>query len=92
MYEELRALIRGSVQGVGFRATTYRYANRLGLVGTVRNLPDGRVEICVQGKRENLEKLMELLQREAFPEFIEEVEMDYHPIGSLYPDFRIIHG
>jgi len=44
-----RYLIEGGVQGVGFRYFTSRLANRLGLTGWVRNLPDGRVEVLADG-------------------------------------------
>ena len=40
-----RFLVQGLVQGVGFRYFVYRSADRLGLSGFVRNLPDGRVEV-----------------------------------------------
>jgi acylphosphatase len=45
----VRALVRGIVQGVGYRAATRREATRLGLSGWVRNLPDGRVELEAEG-------------------------------------------
>ena len=41
-------IVRGQVQGVGFRPTVWRIANELGLTGNVRNVADG-VEICVWG-------------------------------------------
>ena len=44
-----RLLITGRVQGVAYRASTRGEAGRLGLVGTVRNLPDGSVSAVVQG-------------------------------------------
>jgi len=49
-----RVFVSGTVQGVGFRAYTQRVANELGLRGWVRNLPDGRVEILVEGDEEVL--------------------------------------
>lgn len=45
----VRYLVRGRVQGVGFRWFAMREATRLKLKGYVRNLPDGRVEVCAQG-------------------------------------------
>lgn len=55
----LRATIRGRVQGVGFRDFTARHAERLGVGGWVRNLPDGRsVAVEAEGTREALETLL----------------------------------
>lgn len=47
-------LVSGRVQGVGFRAFTYKRARALGLKGKVRNLDDGRVEIIATGPSEKL--------------------------------------
>lgn len=44
-----RVLISGHVQGVWYRGSMQREAERLGLRGWVRNLPDGRVEALVEG-------------------------------------------
>ena len=46
----VRFLIRGRVQGVGFRAHTRHEAERLGLAGYAKNLPDGRVEVLAVGE------------------------------------------
>jgi len=58
-----RFLIRGRVQGVGFRAWTQRRARELGLRGWVRNLADGSVDVCAQGDARALERLYELLRK-----------------------------
>jgi len=49
----LHAVVRGSVQGVGFRATTFDEARRLGLAGWVRNRVDGTVEVLAEGRSRN---------------------------------------
>lgn len=53
----MRCLVEGRVQGVGYRAATRREAQRLGLTGWVRNLPDGRVELLASGSPEALDAL-----------------------------------
>ncbi len=50
----LRIFVEGIVQGVGYRAYTQRVAESYGLKGWVRNLPDGRVEVLVEGDEELL--------------------------------------
>jgi len=49
-------LIGGRVQGVGFRFFAQAAAAREGLHGSVRNLPDGRVEIEAEGDAEAMER------------------------------------
>lgn len=56
-YARLRLVVTGRVQGVFFRRATADEARTLGVRGWVRNLPDGRVEIVVEGKRSNLKIL-----------------------------------
>jgi len=51
-------LVSGRVQGVGYRAFAHRVATQRGLVGGVRNLDDGRVELDVEGDRAVIEALL----------------------------------
>jgi acylphosphatase len=52
-----RLLVAGRVQGVNYRVACAREADRLGLAGFVRNLPDGRVEVVAEGSRGAVERL-----------------------------------
>ena len=58
----VRVLVEGRVQGVGFRWFTRRVAKELGVLGWVRNLPDGRVEACAAGDEEALHRFVERLR------------------------------
>lgn len=51
-----RYLISGRVQGVGFRCFTEAIARREGVLGWVRNAPDGRVEVVAEGDAEALDR------------------------------------
>lgn len=56
-------LVRGLVQGVGFRWFVREEARRRGLTGCVRNLPDGSVEVVVRGPQPVIGELEEALAR-----------------------------
>ncbi len=49
---------QGTVQGVGFRFTTVRVAERYAVSGFVRNLPDGRVDVVVEGEAKEIETFL----------------------------------
>jgi acylphosphatase len=59
----LHAVVRGRVQGVGYRATTLDEARRLGLAGWVRNRYDGTVEVLAEGSAAKLRLLLDYLHR-----------------------------
>ena len=61
--QALFALIRGRVQGVGFRYSAWHEARRLGLSGWVRNTPEGDVELWAEGSGEKLGALLRWLRR-----------------------------
>jgi acylphosphatase len=61
--EQLHAVVHGRVQGVNFRAATQSQAQRLGLVGWVRNRDDGCVELVAEGPRAALERLVKYLHQ-----------------------------
>jgi acylphosphatase len=69
----LTVWVSGRVQGVGFRWWTRARALELGLVGSARNLPDGRVAVVVEGARHQCERLLEALRSGATPGRVDEI-------------------
>jgi acylphosphatase len=59
----MHCYVIGLVQGVWFRASTQDQANKLGLTGWVRNLPDSRVEVFAYGEKAELLRLYEWLKQ-----------------------------
>lgn len=57
----IRGTVHGQVQGVGFRYTTRRMAHELGVVGWVRNLRDGSVEVWAQGTSDAVDGMQRFL-------------------------------
>ncbi len=61
--KRLRAIVRGRVQHVGFRAWAWQKAEWLNLTGTVENLEDGSVEIIFQGDEKSVDEMKASLQK-----------------------------
>ncbi|HUA61963.1 MAG TPA: acylphosphatase [Verrucomicrobiae bacterium] len=81
-----RWLIRGRVQGVGFRYFAQKSAASLGLSGYTRNLDDGRVEVYAVGPEEKLSEMAGLLHtgpRWAEVRGVEEQEVSVQQYGSF---------
>lgn len=87
---EIKAVVHGRVQGVGFRATVQRHGKQLGLHGTVRNLADGSVEIYVRGTQTQIDRLFYILKEEEFPGYIQRVEISPTPLSSHADGFLVI--
>lgn len=83
-----RFVVRGRVQGVGFRAATVREARRLGITGWVRNDARGFVDVLACGETAVLRMLHSWLQHG--PEFARVDQVECHDCDAGdYPDFRI---
>jgi acylphosphatase len=54
----IRAIVSGRVQGVAYRASTVKRASQLGVVGWVRNLDDGTVELEAEGEDDQIAALI----------------------------------
>jgi acylphosphatase len=86
-----RAVVRGIVQGVFFRQSTVEQAQARSLAGWVRNLPDGSVELYVEGPAHDVEALLRWCRRGPTSATVEDVEIEWKPMSGMSPPFRVRH-
>jgi acylphosphatase len=86
----IRAVVRGRVQGVGFRDHVEHRARSLRLTGYVRNLEDHRsVEVIAEGPREKLEQLIEHLRDGPRMSLVSGVDVEWVAPTGGYAGFRV---
>jgi acylphosphatase len=85
----VKAVVRGRVQGVGYRAFVVRAGTRHGLCGGVRNLDDGRVELDVEGKRTAIEALLQELRIGPPGARVTGVEVEWMPATGRFSGLTI---
>jgi acylphosphatase len=88
---QLRAVVRGRVQGVGFRYFVLDRVGGTGLRGWVRNRGDGGVEVVAEGQRPLLERLLDELRRGPRSALVTSVEADWGPAQGDLPAFRVAY-
>jgi acylphosphatase len=88
----LRVVVRGRVQGVGFRDFVYTRARFLGLRGYVRNLPDMRsVEVVAEGERASLEQMLDFLREGPRGARIDGLDAIWGEPGGRHTTFGVAH-
>ena len=78
----------GNVQGVGFRFTTHRIAQDYEVTGYVRNLPDRRVELVVEGSELQIENFLAAVAAQMADQ-IRSVRSDTRPANNEFQSFDI---
>jgi acylphosphatase len=78
-----RALVSGRVQGVFFRDSSRQQAARRGVAGRARNLPDGRVEVVLEGPPEEVAAVLAWLRQGPAYARVETVEVTDEPVQGL---------
>lgn len=63
-----RLIVKGNVQGVGYRTLVKLFARRLGIEGLIRNLDDGSVEVFVEGSKLAIKKFLKRIEVKGRPE------------------------
>ena len=84
-----RFLVSGIVQGVGYRSFAVRAAHARGLMGWVRNLPDGRVEVLAEGDDHALTGLREDLERGPYGAAVRDVHEAETPVSGRFTGFDV---
>ena len=85
----LHAIVRGRVQGVGFRYAAIREANRLGVRGTVRNTDDGCVEVIAEALADQLALFLAWLEHGPAGAHVRKVDVSYQQPSGAYRGFEI---
>jgi acylphosphatase len=80
----------GHVQGVGFRYAVRTVAAGFEVVGTIRNLPDGRVELIAEGSREELEAFRAAIYGAGFSSFIRDENVNWSEAQNEFRGFEIV--
>ncbi len=81
-------IFRGNVQGVGFRYTARQTAQQYRVTGFVRNLPDGAVEMFIQGAAQDIDACLQEIQ-ESFAGYIRDIQIEPAVSSARYTDFRV---
>ena len=89
--QKVTIIAQGRVQGVFYRDSTMRKARELGLVGTVRNLPDGTVQIEAQGTVEALEDLIRWSRKGPPAAVVSDLRIDYGKPVPGHTDFIVTY-
>ena len=84
-----RLLVSGRVQGVFYRDSCKSTAESAGVAGSARNLPDGRVEVILEGETDAVNEVIEWCRSGTAQSRVESVEVsDEEPAGAR--SFRIL--
>lgn len=89
--ERVTVLYSGRVQGIGFRVTARYLARGYDVTGTVRNLPDGRVELIAEGTRPELKAFLDGITQSELSGFIAKQHETWSPAQGNLKGFAIGH-
>jgi acylphosphatase len=87
--QRLQAKVYGRVQGVNFRYYTQLTATQLGVVGWVRNLADGSVEVMAEGARDSLDKLLAFLRQGPPAAHVNSIDVEWREPSGEFRDFQV---
>lgn len=86
----MKILYSGHVQGVGFRYSVKTTARGYEVTGTVRNLPDGRVELVAEGERGELEMFQQAIRDSGMENLIRDEAVSWHEAQGGFRGLEIV--
>ncbi|MBI4078769.1 MAG: acylphosphatase [Candidatus Levybacteria bacterium] len=88
--QQVRVLISGFVQGVGFRHFVRSEARKRSVTGWVCNTQDGGVEAILQGSKEKIEQMVQLCRKGPFLAEVKDVVVVWEDAKERYEDFTVV--
>jgi len=82
-------IVKGIVQGVGYRFFAIRKANDYGITGWVRNLPDGSVEVVAEGDKGLLNEFIQELKIGPISAHISDIELTEEEYTGKFNNFDV---
>lgn len=87
---KLEATISGKVQGVRYRVYVQDAATELNLVGSVRNLSNGKVEVLAEGAPDILKEFVEYLHEGSLQSRVESVAIEWGTASGTLDEFSVL--
>lgn len=84
--------VSGRVQGVLFRDSARRHAQKLGITGWVRNLSDGRVEAVFEGEKDKVEQIVNWARKGPILAKVDGLDVEWQDCKGEFSDFEIKYG
>jgi acylphosphatase len=85
----MQILYYGKVQGVGFRYTVKTMATGFDVAGTIRNLPDGQVELLAEGAKDELKAFSQAIRDSGLGHFIQKEAVSWNEAQNEFRGFEI---
>jgi acylphosphatase len=86
--KQAHIIFKGHIQGVFFRATAQNFARQYSILGWVKNLSNGEVELVAQAEKKEIQLFLNALQK-YYSYHIHNIVITWSTASNLYPDFSI---
>lgn len=87
--KQIHCIIKGDVQGIGYRYFVVREASRLNINGWVKNLYNGDVEVVAEGDEEKIERLLKEFRSGHPYARVDDIYIEWYPPENKYDRFFV---